>query len=62
MPAFKEAIRLHDEEIKKIVNNPEAPTFKNTVEALEFSGKLLNDISTVFFNLTLLIQVKKFKH
>jgi peptidyl-dipeptidase Dcp len=51
MPAFKEAIRLHDEEIKKILSNPETPTFENTVEALEYSGELLNDIATVFFNL-----------
>ena len=34
MPAFEEAIKQHDAEIEAIVNNPEAPTFKNTIEPL----------------------------
>ncbi|MBR4815009.1 MAG: peptidase M3, partial [Paludibacteraceae bacterium] len=44
LPAVKEAIRLHDEEIDAIVKNPEAPTFENTIVALERSGEFLNRI------------------
>src|SRR5690606_34997691 len=38
-------------EIDAITDNPEAPTFKNTLEALEFSGQQLDRVSSVFFNL-----------
>ncbi len=51
LPAVKEAIRLHDEEIDAIVKNPEAPTFENTIVALERSGAFLNRIQYVFYNL-----------
>lgn len=51
MSAFKEGMRLQKEEIDAIVNNPEAPTFENTVEAYEYSGELLSTVSSVFFNL-----------
>jgi len=51
MPAFEEAFKLHNEEIDAIVNNPEAPNFKNTIEALEYAGGLLKQISHIFFNL-----------
>ena len=51
MPAFTEGIKRHKAEIDAIVNNPEAPTFANTIEALEQSGDLLNEVSAVFFNL-----------
>jgi peptidyl-dipeptidase Dcp len=50
-PAFQEAIKLAKIEIDAIVNNPEAPTFENTIERLDFSGELLNRISRIFFNL-----------
>lgn len=52
MPAFEEGIKRHNAEIEAIVNNSEAPTFANTVEALEQSGDLLNEVSTIFFNIT----------
>lgn len=52
MPAFKEGMRLQKAEIDSIVNNPEAPTFQNTIEALEYSGELLSTVSSVFFNLS----------
>jgi len=52
IPAYKEAIKQHDAEIDAIVNNSEAPTFKNTVEALELSGQLLSTIDNIFENLT----------
>ena len=51
LPAFDEGIRQAREEIDKIVNNAENPTFANTIEALEFSGELLNKIQNVFFPL-----------
>ncbi|MBX2842388.1 MAG: M3 family metallopeptidase [Flammeovirgaceae bacterium] len=51
LPAIKEAIALGKSEIEAIKNNPEAPDFGNTIEALERSGALANKISTIFFNL-----------
>ena len=51
MPAFEEGIKRQKAEIDAIVNNSEAPTFANTIEALEQSGDLLNEVSAVFFNL-----------
>lgn len=52
MPAFEEGMRQQKAEIEAIVNNTEAPTFENTIEAMEYSGALLNNVSMVFFNLT----------
>jgi len=51
MPAFEEGMKQQKAEIAAIVNNAEAPTFENTVEAMENSGALLNEVSGVFFNL-----------
>lgn len=51
VPAFKEAIKQHDLEILRIIENKQAPTFENTIEALEYSGELLSEVATVFFNL-----------
>lgn len=52
LPAFEEGITQHKAEIDAIINNPEPPTFDNTVVALERSGKLLTRVSRVFYNLT----------
>ena len=52
LPAFEEGMRRQKAEIDSIVNNPEAPTFENTVLAYEYSGQLLQDVSGVFFNLS----------
>ncbi len=52
MPAFEEGMKQQMAEIDAIVNNPEAPTFANTIEAYEYSGQLLNTVSGVFFNLS----------
>ena len=52
MPAFEEGMKQQMAEIDAIVNNPEAPTFENTVEAYEYSGELLNNVASVFFNLS----------
>jgi len=51
VPAFKEGMRRQSAEVDAIVDNPEPPTFENTVEALEASGALLDEVSNVFFNL-----------
>ena len=50
-PAVERGIKEHQTEIDKIVNSKEAPTFKNTMEALEESGDLLSRTLSVFFNL-----------
>ena len=50
-PAFQEGIVLAKAEIDAIVNNPEAPTFENTVVAMDFAGDILDRLSSVFFNL-----------
>ncbi len=52
MPAFMEGMKEHNAEIEAIANNTETPTFENTVAALEFSGKLMNRVAGVFYNLT----------
>ena len=51
LPAVKEAIRLHEEEIQKIIDNKEPATFENTVAALDFSGKDISRVLGVFYNL-----------
>lgn len=51
-PAFDEGMRQHNEEIAAIVDNAEAPTFTNTIEALERAGQVLQRTSAVFFALT----------
>lgn len=50
-PAFETAIALAKKEIDVIVENTAPPTFENTIEAMDFSGKLLENISHIFFNL-----------
>lgn len=50
-PAIREGMRQQAAEIDAIVNNPEAPTFANTILAYEKSGKLLDRVTTVFGNL-----------
>ncbi len=50
-PAFLQAMKDARAEIDTITANTEKPSFKNTIEALEFSGQQLDRISSVFFNL-----------
>ncbi|MGL5113563.1 MAG: M3 family metallopeptidase [Flavobacterium sp.] len=50
-PAFIENIAAAKAEIDAIINNPAAPTFENTIEALDFSGNTLDRLSSIFFNL-----------
>lgn len=51
LPAFEQAIKEHKKEIEKIADNPEEPTFENTIAALDRSGALLRRVSAIFFNL-----------
>ncbi len=50
-PAFDAGMAEQLREIDAIANNPEAPTFQNTIVAMEKSGQLLDRASNVFFNL-----------
>jgi peptidyl-dipeptidase Dcp len=49
LPAFTEAIKIHTQEIEAIANSKSAPTFENTLEALDYSGEMLNKVSKTFF-------------
>ncbi|MCG9696175.1 M3 family metallopeptidase [Shewanella sp. Isolate11] len=51
-PALEQGIAQHYQEILAIANNSEAPTFANTIVAMETSGELLSRTSSVFYNLT----------
>ena len=51
-PALEQGIKEHYQQILNIANNNEAPTFSNTIVAMETSGELLNRTSQVFYNLT----------
>ena len=50
-PAIREGIKRQNKEIESIIQNPEAPTFYNTILPLEKSGELLERASTIFGNL-----------
>ncbi len=50
-PAIAEAVTLAKSEVDRIVNNSEAATFKNTIEALENSTIKINHLSNIFFNI-----------
>lgn len=51
MPAFEQGIAEAKAEIDAIANNPETPTFENTIEAMEYSGETLDRVSSIFYNL-----------
>ncbi len=51
LEAFKIGIAEKRNDIKNIIENSEAPTFANTIDALELSGKTLGKVSSIFFNL-----------
>ena len=50
MPAFAAAIAEQKLEVEAIVNNPDEPTFANTIEALDRTGLVLDRVVGVFFN------------
>jgi peptidyl-dipeptidase Dcp len=51
MPAFEQAFAEHTAEVDQIVNDPAAPTFENTITAMERSAKLLTKVTSVFYAL-----------
>lgn len=51
LPAFQTAIASAKKEVDNIIANPEKPDFKNTIEAMAYSGATLDRISSLFFNL-----------
>jgi len=48
LPAIKEGMRQHKEEIDALINNPEEPTFENTIVAYDQAGGLLRRVTPVF--------------
>jgi len=50
LPAFQEGMKQHIIEVDAIINNLQAPTFENTIVALDKSGALLDKVSSPFYN------------
>ena len=48
-PAIRQGIKLHDAEVKAIVENSDEPTFENTIVALERAGSMLNRVLGVYY-------------
>ncbi len=48
-PAFETALTRHNAEIDAIAGKAEAPTFANTIEALEAAGEAMDKVLSVFF-------------
>ena len=51
LEAFEKAVDDARAEVQAIASSPEAPTFENTIEALEYAGRGLTDLENLFFNL-----------
>ena len=51
MPAIKAGMEQQKAEIQAIIDNPDAPTFENTIAAYDASGALLSKVSAVLFNI-----------
>lgn len=51
MPAIEEGLRQAREDVERVKNNPEQPTFENTIQALEDNGQVLELAGTVYYNL-----------
>jgi len=49
LSAFEEAMEIHKSEVEEIVSSKDAPTFENTLEALERSGSKLTQVASLFF-------------
>lgn len=50
VPAFRTALADHAAEIAAIADNPEEPTWENTMEALESAGQMLQRVLAIVFN------------
>lgn len=51
LPALERGMKLHAAEVRRIAASPAAPTFPNTIVALERSGQMLSRVSRIFFAL-----------
>lgn len=51
-PAFEAAIADERREVQAIADNPQPPTFANTLEALDAAGEMLSQVSGVFYSMT----------
>lgn len=51
LPAFEAAMEEHNKEIQAIIDNAEAPTFDNTIAALDYAGETLSKVAGVFGNM-----------
>ena len=51
IPAVKAGIEQQEKELEAILNNPEAPSFKNTIDVYEQSGEILDKVTGVLYNL-----------
>ena len=51
IPAYEQAMQEHNSEIDAIAGNTEAPTYENTIAALDYSGNRLEEVSLIFSNL-----------
>ena len=52
LPAIKKAIEAHNSEVKAIAEQEAEPDFENTIAALDYSGMLLDRVTSVFYNMT----------
>jgi len=52
IPAIQAGIEQQEAQIKAITDNPEAPTFENTIAPLELSGSILSKVSGVLYNIS----------
>ncbi len=50
MPAFEAGMQEQEEAIERITSNADAPTFENTIAALDYSNSLLTRVANVFYN------------
>jgi Zn-dependent oligopeptidase len=60
-PAIEEGMRLELVEVEKIASNPAAPTFANTIEAMEHTGDVLGRAQRAFNAMTQAIPIRQFK-
>ena len=51
MPAFQAGLEEQKANVQKIIDNSAAPTFENTIQALEQASPILDKVTGVFFNL-----------
>lgn len=51
LPAFEQGVKEAKADVDAIVANPDAPTFENTIVALDNAGRTLNDVASIFYNL-----------